>query len=1315
MPDNRNVSIRLSVENADAVLTALKAVGASGQAAFDNFSKAATDAYAKLQAGGQTLKSANDAHGSLTGKVVEAAGGMLGFTGAMTVANVAAQAFTKGLDLIKEHLEEPFILAAKSEQQFLRLNAVLSATGNASGLTAKMIGNLAEEIEHGTLQSSSAALNAATILASFGAVSGEAFGRTMHAAADLATVFNGDLQSATTVLGKALADPIAGLTALRRAGISFTESQREQIEVWARTGESAKATAAILERVEQAVGGAAGAERGGLIGQTKGLTDAWETFLRRIGETASSSDGAMAALRRLATGAIEALTPLTEAQARAQRIAELQADTASTRTVTRRDNRGNIISRTEVANDPGGGRVRRNNRGEVVGTTGGPQAELAALLADAAYDENVQGVQEWAAGVGAEGAAARSKQDQIDQRSRALARQKEQADFEASLGGMSKPEAERLRASRSGEQAFAAKFFPNVSLEDLRQDPAIAAQLDQAAGLGAQGVSSRQATLLADVTRRTGTGATIEGRRAGAAGDVEAQASLNAVLKTYEETLKDVGQAEADAVLKGAPLAPATQALMDAAQREELAKLATRTADWSVAQDRATAATLRLVAAQADGAAAVFEATTQNQIEQEVAKLGETQRDTVTQKIREQQAAQVDLVEQGIKREATEQLALAEAMAQSRQEGQLYTLTQANLIRGFDEVTARADAKLKLDADATPIAATTLRDLIAQTESQARLNDALLKGGDAYRAQQVQEKALGLARQMYGVESLDRLTDEQRKNIDLVRDQIQAQQDLQREIQKDPWKGAQAAARQYFDSLQNYGQIAGDFLTNSVFRPLERTLSNFFMTGKLDFASLVTSVKQGLADMAAKYVMSFVGGVAGSLGAQAGNAFSAWWTSGGAKSAGTVSDLGTTFADGGRVSGPGGPRDDVIMAWLSDEEHVINAYDARRTRPALDAINSGRYSEAVGWLLRASNDNVGGYADGGPVYRDGLPGYGFGGISKITHALANPVAAILGDKTFERLTDPLGIGYGHAINKATGYIGDAVGGIANGVAKGDPKTIAMVAVAIAAPEMLPYLMYAFAAYDASQGNYQLAAIEFASAAIPQAAGAYSASAAANAAQASQFAGEIGMAASPQAVTLSQVAATWGSDAAMAWNTAGATGLLGTGEGTASFFVKKIAADALTHGVVDVMHQVFPNQFPDPSKVNMEELQLILSGAYDFQRAIGRNADTAAMSVGRLPGMATGGVVGPGDFIAGEYGPERIRVGAPARVYSRDATQALAGNAELGAKIDGLRADIRNLTFMLAKALDDNGTLVRNTGASVAHLADIAKTTARRAS
>jgi SLT domain-containing protein len=59
-------------------------------------------------------------------------------------------------------------------------------------------------------------------------------------------------------------------------------------------------------------------------------------------------------------------------------------------------------------------------------------------------------------------------------------------------------------------------------------------------------------------------------------------------------------------------------------------------------------------------------------------------------------------------------------------------------------------------------------------------------------------------------------------------------------------------------------------------------------------------------------------------------------------------------ADGGWVSGPGGPRDDKVAANLSPGEFVVNAASAGRNRGLLEAINGGRLGFADGGAVPAA-------------------------------------------------------------------------------------------------------------------------------------------------------------------------------------------------------------------------------------------------------------------------------------------------------------------------------------------------------------------------
>jgi phage-related protein len=67
----------------------------------------------------------------------------------------------------------------------------------------------------------------------------------------------GSAESNAVQLGKALEDPIKGITALTRSGITFTDAEKEKIKVMVESGDTLSAQNMILEAIEKQVGGTA--------------------------------------------------------------------------------------------------------------------------------------------------------------------------------------------------------------------------------------------------------------------------------------------------------------------------------------------------------------------------------------------------------------------------------------------------------------------------------------------------------------------------------------------------------------------------------------------------------------------------------------------------------------------------------------------------------------------------------------------------------------------------------------------------------------------------------------------------------------------------------------------------------------------------------------------------------------------------------------------------------------------------------------------------------------------------------------------------
>jgi hypothetical protein len=86
---------------------------------------------------------------------------------------------------------------------------------------------------------------------------GGAFDRATIAAFDMAAVFGGTGEDNAVRLGKALQDPIAGVSSLRKVGVQLSDQQEAMIKSFVDAGDAASAQNIILNELETQVGGAA--------------------------------------------------------------------------------------------------------------------------------------------------------------------------------------------------------------------------------------------------------------------------------------------------------------------------------------------------------------------------------------------------------------------------------------------------------------------------------------------------------------------------------------------------------------------------------------------------------------------------------------------------------------------------------------------------------------------------------------------------------------------------------------------------------------------------------------------------------------------------------------------------------------------------------------------------------------------------------------------------------------------------------------------------------------------------------------------------
>jgi len=176
--------------------------------------------------------------------------------------------------------------AAAAEQAHYKLEAVLRATGYSAGLSKSQLDAMAESMKRKTGIDDDAIRSSMAVMLTFKQVQGDTFGAAMTMAADLTKLLGQDLQSSVLMLGKALEDPESGLLALRRAGVSFNDQQKDSIKTMVEFGDQSRALTVILQIMrEQGIQGIAEAMHTGLTGATNNASLAWTDLMKAIGQT----------------------------------------------------------------------------------------------------------------------------------------------------------------------------------------------------------------------------------------------------------------------------------------------------------------------------------------------------------------------------------------------------------------------------------------------------------------------------------------------------------------------------------------------------------------------------------------------------------------------------------------------------------------------------------------------------------------------------------------------------------------------------------------------------------------------------------------------------------------------------------------------------------------------------------------------------------------------------------------------------------------------------------------------------------------------
>ncbi|WP_444923451.1 phage tail length tape measure family protein [Microbulbifer sp. DLAB2-AF] len=171
----------------------------------------------------------------------------------------------------------------RQENALRQLEARLKSTEGVAGLSSEELQNLAGTMQQLTTFGDEAVMEMEALLLTFTNIHGEVFKRATPAILDMSVAMGTDLRSSAVQLGKALNDPIKGISALSRTGIQFTDAQKSTIEALVESGRTAEAQGLILEELEKQFGGAAEAAADTFGGALKQAQNAFGDLLESEG------------------------------------------------------------------------------------------------------------------------------------------------------------------------------------------------------------------------------------------------------------------------------------------------------------------------------------------------------------------------------------------------------------------------------------------------------------------------------------------------------------------------------------------------------------------------------------------------------------------------------------------------------------------------------------------------------------------------------------------------------------------------------------------------------------------------------------------------------------------------------------------------------------------------------------------------------------------------------------------------------------------------------------------------------------------------
>lgn len=274
-PDFGNFAGKLKSELASALAPSVTQVNSSIKKMEEQFGQLGTKGSEDLKKIGTSASESFrkvETDGSNAFKHIERSGGEMGSKVGESLRKMGEVAgLTFGAVKVAEFFKSAIDAAREAQVANQTTAAAITSTGGAAGVSVGQIDELSKSlgenigVDHLAIQSGENMLLTFTNIRNVAGKNNDIFDQATKATADMAAMMNhgsvtaDGLQSSSIQLGKALSDPVKGITALTRIGVTFDAQQKEQIKTLVAHNDVLGAQKIILAEVNKEAGGRAAA------------------------------------------------------------------------------------------------------------------------------------------------------------------------------------------------------------------------------------------------------------------------------------------------------------------------------------------------------------------------------------------------------------------------------------------------------------------------------------------------------------------------------------------------------------------------------------------------------------------------------------------------------------------------------------------------------------------------------------------------------------------------------------------------------------------------------------------------------------------------------------------------------------------------------------------------------------------------------------------------------------------------------------------------------------------------------------------------